>query len=148
MSRKWRKKRRRNKRYYRYTNNTNNESEIAVISVCERWQKQKKILFYIHSWKNGQADRVGIDIFIFLKSGLAAPIQVTFKKSDEQIKEKRAHHYKIHPHVKMFLIIETLPHGDVSKDAKTYRKIAQDLAEEINKIASSADKIDPDIGEI
>lgn len=138
------KKHRRNKRYQRYTNNA---AETAVVWVCERWQEQKKILSYIHSWKNGQTDREGIDFVIFLKSGLAAPVQVTFKKSDEQIEEKRAHHYKIHPHVKMFLIIEKLPQGDVAKDAKVYRKITQDLAEEINKLASSADKIDPDIGE-
>lgn len=144
MSRKWRKKHRRKKRYQRYATNA---AENAVVWICERWQKQKKILFYVHSWQNGQMDREGIDFIIVLKSGLAAPVQATFKKSDEQIEEKRSRHFKLHPYVKLFLVVEKIPQGDVARDAKIYRKIAQDLAEEINKVASSADKIDPDIGE-
>lgn len=144
MVRKWRRKHRRNKRYHRYTTNA---AENAVVWICERWTAQGKIIDYIHSWQNGQTDKAGIDIIIVLKSGLSALIQVTFKRSDEQIEEKRAHHFKLHPNIKLFLIVEKLPQGDVAKDAKVYRKVAQDLAEQINKIASSADRIDPDLDE-
>lgn len=145
MARKFRRKHRRNKRYQRFSTNA---AENTVVWICERWLAQGKIIFYFQSWQNGQTDRAGIDIMIILKSGLAAVIQVTFKTSDEQIKEKREHHFKLHPHVKLFLVVEKLPQGDVAKDAKVYRRVAQDLATEINSVASSADKIDSDLGEI
>lgn len=145
MGRRFHKKRhRRNKRYHRHVTNA---SENLVVRVCERWVVQKKIIYYLHSWQNGQADKAGIDIIIVLKSGLAALVQVTFKKSDQQVEEKRAHHFKLHPHVKLFLVVEKLPQGDVARDEKIYRKIAQDLSDEINKIAALSDKIDSDIGE-
>ncbi len=138
------KKRRRNKCYHRYANNA---AENTVVWVCERWLAQEKIIHYLHSWQSGQMDRSGMDIIISLKSGLIVPVQVTFKISDEQVEVKRARHFKLYPHVKVFLVVENIPQGHVAKDAKIYRKIAQDLAEGINKVVSPADKIDPDIGE-
>lgn len=92
-------------------------------------------------------DKFGVDILISLRSGLMVPVQITLKASNEQVEEKRGRHFRLHPHVKSFLVVENNPQGNVARDEKIYRKIAQDLAEEINKIVSPADKIDPDIGE-
>ena len=142
------KKRRRNKQYHRKAINV---AENAVVWVCERWMKQGKIIHYVHSCQSGQLDKDGVDIDISLKSGFKVPVQVVFKISDEQIEEKRAHHFRLYPHVKTFLAVERIPQGDVARDAKIYRKIAQDLATEINELISkagnNADKIVPDIDE-
>lgn len=146
----YKKKHRRNKNKRR-AHYANNLAENAVVWVCERWLKQGKIIHYIHSYQSGQLDKDGVDIDISLKSGFKVPVQVTSKDSDEQVADKRARHFKLHPHVKILLVVEGIPQGYVAMDLKIYRKIAQDLATEINELVSkagnNADKIDPDIGE-
>lgn len=145
MDRRFKKKKhRRNKRYHRYANSA---AENAVVWICERWMAQGKITHYLHSWQNGQLDKSGIDIIISLRSGLIVPVQVTSKSSDEQIETKRARHFRLYPYVKVFLVVENIPQGYIATDIKIYRKVAKDLAAEINKIASLADRFDSDIGD-
>ena len=142
-----RRHKKRNRRSGRHHRRAINAAENAVVWVCERWLAQGKIICYLHSFQSGQMDKFGVDILISLRGGLMVPVQITLKASNEQVEEKRGRHFRLHPHVKSFLVVENNPQGNVARDEKIYRKIAQDLAEEINKIVSPADKIDPDIGE-
>lgn len=122
-------------------------SENCVVRICERWMAQGKIPDYIHSWRNGQTDKKGMDVIIMLRSGLLIPVQVTFKDSEEHVRDKRERHARLYPNVKVLVFVERVPTGYVGPDEEIYCKVARDLAEQINKIVPAADCIDPDIGE-
>ncbi|MDP2695709.1 MAG: hypothetical protein Q8O87_00460 [bacterium] len=125
-----------------------NSAESAVVWVCEKWLNEGKILQYIHARPSGELDRRGVDVLIFLNSTAPVAVQITFKISDKQIKDKRDRHFKKYPFVPGFLVVENVPlNQHVAKNQVIYDKIEQDLIdiiaqltyvprEDINKLKS------------
>lgn len=105
----------RRRRHHRNTN----PAEDIVDRVLKKLQDEGQIPGFIRNNPNDRLDKEGIDFLIFLRDGLALPLQV--KTSSHKRNGKKAHwHFYKHPLVK-FLIFVPVHEADV--DEKVEQKL-------------------------
>ena len=113
------------------------EAELAVVLVVSRWKRAKKlfennrrIIRYEHAGQNDRLDKGGIDLLIFLDSGLAFPLQIKSRFTRALVRK----HNQRYPWVKFIIGVGRLPENRYDKEA--YAAIAGDLEPLINKAIS------------
>lgn len=76
------------------------KSEDIVEQALKELLDEKKITYYLKSKPNFQLDTNGVDFIIFLKGGMALPLQV--KRSDIEI----PYHFKRYPFVSACITVK------------------------------------------
>ena len=106
-----------------------NTAEEIVEQVLRWLQREERIAGYLRNNPSDRMDSEGIDFLIFLRNGLALPLQVKTSSGERNDKEKAREHFRKHPKVRHIIMVEI--HSDDKSAvcrhiARTIRSMARD----------------------
>jgi hypothetical protein len=83
-----------------------NAAEELVEQVLRWLQRKERISGYLRNNPSDRLDSEGIDFLIFLRNGLALPLQVKTSSSERDNRDKMREHFRKHPKIRHIIMVE------------------------------------------
>lgn len=108
-----------------------NVAEDITESVLSWLKRHGRVSGYLRNNQGDRLDSEGIDFLIFLKNGLAIPLQVKTSSNRRNNEEKINEHFRKHPQVKNIIMVDIH-----TEDRRAeYRKITRYLHQVVKDAA-------------